>query len=337
MEYVKLGRSGTKVSRLCLGTWHLPLTGRKDQYGVPEVDTEATIKAMKTAYDLGVNFIDTSNRYHGGMQRTDLNHVGNAERIVGKFLSQVDRESVVLATKVRGQMAPWMNGEGLSRKHMRWQLRESLRRLNTDYIDLYQLHWADPDTPKEETLSTLNWFVEDGKVNYLGISNHPPHEVVEFQEVANARGREGFVSTQELYNLLERGIEAAGVQVARRYGLTILAYSPLAQGVLTGKYFRNGEWKVPALSRAEAVEDMRAKYFTKSSVKLLTELEEIAKEKGATQSQVALAWLIKRGESLGVTVVPIIGVSRPEHVRENVASLDVKLSHDDMKRLEEVS
>ncbi|WP_126450632.1 aldo/keto reductase [Sulfodiicoccus acidiphilus] len=334
MEYVRLGNSGVKVSRLCLGTWHLPLTGRRDQYGVYEVDAEASVKAMKVAYDLGINFIDTSNRYHGGMQKTDLNHVGNAERIVGKFLSQVDRESVVLATKVRGQMAPWPNGEGLSRKHVRWQLRESLKRLNTDYVDLYQLHWADPDTPKEETLTTLNWLLQGGYVNYLGVSNHPPHEVVEFQEIASRRGMEGFVSMQELYNLLERGIESAGLPVARRYGMAVMAYSPLAQGVLTGKYFKDGQWNVPALSRAEAVEELRSRYFTQSSVKTLTTLEEVAREKGATVSQVALAWLIRKGHSTGVTVIPIVGVSSPRHVEENLAALEVKLSDDDMKRLE---
>jgi len=155
MQYVKLGWSGVRVSQFCLGTWYLPRLDSVDEFGVRRVDVDTAVKVMRKAYDEGVNCIDTANRYHGAMAPVDLNHVGNAERVVGQFLKTVDRESVIVATKVRGQMAPWPNGEGLSRKHIRWQIRESLKRLGTSYVDLYQIHWPDPDTPKIETLRAL--------------------------------------------------------------------------------------------------------------------------------------------------------------------------------------
>ncbi len=338
MKYVNLGSSGVKVSALCLGTWHLPTLPEVDEFGVRKINEELFLKIAKKAYDLGINFYDTSNRYHGGMAPVDLNHVGNAERLLGKFLSSVDRESVVIATKVRGQMAPWQNGEGLSRKHMRWQIRESLKRLGTSYVDLYQLHWPDPSTPKLEILRTLNYLIAEGLINYAGISNHSASDVVDFMELAREEDLEGFVSTQDLYNAIDRGLETEKTWMLNRYGIAVLAYSPIAQGVLTGKYvdFESGKWKVPEGTRGERFESVR-RYFTDANLHLIKELKEIASSKGATVTQVSLAWLMSSRERLGFTTIPIIGVTSVEQLEENLGAVDLSLSKDDLKRIDEAS
>jgi len=338
MYYVRLGWSGVKVSQFCLGTWHLPRLDLVDEFGVRRVDVDAAIKIMKKAYDEGINCIDTANRYHGAMALADLNHVGNSERVVGQFLKTVDRESVIVATKVGGQMAPWPNGEGLSRKHIRWQIKESLKRLGTSYVDLYQIHFPDPNTPKIEVLRTLSWLVEQGLVNYIGLSNHPAHDIVEFMELAEGRGLEAPVSIQELYNIIDRGIEEDKISVARRYGLAILVYSPLAQGVLTGKYvnFNEGKWTIPGGSRATYADYVK-RYFTDRNLKLIIELNEMAKSKGVSLTQLALAWLIGMQERLGVTIIPIIGATRMEQLEDNLGSINVKLSQDDFNRIDELT
>jgi len=336
MRYVKLGWSGVKVSQICLGTWHLPPLREKDEYGVYKVDVEETRRIVKRAIDLGINFIDTANVYHGTMSGPDYIHAGNAERILSDILKGYDRESLVIATKVRWRMAPWPNGEGLSRKHIRWQIKESLKRLGLDYVDLYQIHAPDPDTPKIETLRTLNQLVEQGLVNYIGESNHPAHDIVEFMELAERHNLEPFTTMQEIYNILVRDIERDKIPVAKRYGMAILAYSPLAQGVLTGKYvdFNNRKWSTPSDSRAVISSGLQG-YFNDRNLRVLLELNEIAKSKGATLSQVSLAWLIGMQERLGVTIIPIIGVTRLEQLEDNLGSLNVKLSQDDFNRIEE--
>lgn len=337
MQYVRLGWSGVKVSQLCLGTWYLPRLDERDEYGVHKVDVDAVVKIMRRAYDEGINCIDTANRYHGAISPVDLNHVGNSERVVGQFLKTVDRESIVLATKVRGQMAAWPNGEGLSRKHIRWQVKESLKRLGVNYIDLYQIHWPDPDTPKIETLRALDNLVQEGLVNYIGESNHPAHDVVEFMELADKRGMEPFVTMQEVYNLLNRDIERDKIHVAKRYGMAVLAYSPLAQGILTGKYidFNAGKWITPSDSRA-AISSSPRGYINDENLKILLELNEVAKARGITLSQAALAWLINMQERLRVTIIPIIGITKMNHLEDDLGALSVKLSQDDLKRIDEI-
>ncbi|WP_291999170.1 aldo/keto reductase [Caldivirga sp.] len=338
MQYVKLGWSGVKVSQICLGMWHLPPSRVKDEYGVYKVDEEETTRIIKRAIDLGINFIDTANVYHGTMSGPDYIHAGNAERILGNVLKGYDRESLVIATKVRFRMAPWPNGEGLSRKHIRWQIKESLRRLGLEYVDLYQIHAPDPDTPKIETLRTLNYLVEDGLVNYIGESNHPAHDIVEFMELAERRNMEPFVTMQEPYNYIERWIENDKIPVAKRYGMAILAYIPLAQGVLTGKYvdFEKKTWRIPEMSRADYIEGMRRRYFTDRNLKILMEFHEVAKELGVSDSQLALAWMLKRSENLGVTIIPIIGATSVKQLEEDLESLNVKINDDVMKRLEDI-
>ncbi len=333
MKYVRLGPTGTKVSQFCIGGWQLPGSGELDQLGVERVDRGELERIMKKAFDKGINFIDTANRYHGRMQPSDLDHAGNSERLFGEILKSYDRESWVIATKVRAAMASWPNGEGLSRKHIMWQIRESLGRLQTNYVDLYQIHSPDKETPKLETLSTLNQLIDQGWVRYIGESNHQAVEIDDFMQLAERRGLEGFATLQEPYNLLERGIEKDVVPVARKYGLAILAYFPVAQGVLTEKYLGG----IQKGDRAAYGPDVRKKYLTTQTLEVIRELNEVAKQKGVLLPQLALSWMLHKQQEFGVTIIPIVGVTRLTYLEENLGALDVQLSTDDVKHMEEIS
>jgi aryl-alcohol dehydrogenase-like predicted oxidoreductase len=332
MKYVNLGNSGLKVSQVCLGSWHLPRLKERDEYGVLKVDVEETKKVVKIAFDQGINFIDTANRYHGAMTPVDFNHLGNAEKILGEVLKDYERESFVIATKVGGQMAQWVNGQGLSRKHIFWQIRESLRRLRLEYVDVYLIHVPDKETPPLETLMALNDLVKMGKVHYVGSSNLSPEEIISFMELSKEYKLSGFVTIQEVYNLINRTIELTKIPLARKYNFTVMAYSPLAQGILSEKYLKG----IPEGSRATYSSGLR-ETLTKRDLKAIEELSEIAKEKGISLSQLAIAWILSKQKSLGINVVPIIGVSSSQQLVENIQALDVNLSDDEIKRTEEVA
>lgn len=333
MNHVRLGSSGLVVSQFSLGAWHLPGAGQMDEFGIEKVDKEELRRIIRKAYDAGINFIDAANRYHGRMSTADLNHVGNSERLLGELLKEYDREPWVIATKVRGKMASWPNGEGLSRKHIRWQIGESLKRLGVSYVDLYQIHWEDPETPKRETIRSLNALIDGGVVRYIGESNHSASNVNEFMELAEREDLEGFVSMQEPYNLLERQIEKEKLPVARKYGMALMAYVPLAQGVLSGKYLKG----VAAGSRASYISEMKAQYVNEEVRLTVERLVEVAKEKGATLSQLALSWMLHKQAELGVTIIPILGITKSSHLDDDLASSDVKLSSGDMRNLEEIA
>ena len=333
MKYVKLGPSGTKVSQFALGTWHLPGSGQYDQRGVEKVDQEEMAKIIKKALDAGINFIDTANVYHGRMQDSDPQHAGNSERLLGEVLKGYDRDSLVLATKVRGALANWPNGEGLSRKHILWQARESLARLQTDYIDLYQIHWPDPDTPKLETLRALNQLINQGSVRYIGSSNHSAAEVEEFMQLAKDYGMEGFVTLQELYNLIERKVERDRLPLAKKYGFGVLAYSPIAQGVLSEKYLEG----IQKGTRASYVSDIAKCYLNPQTLDVIHGLSEIAKRKGVSIPQLALAWLLYKQEELGIAIIPLLGITRPKYLDDGLGALDVNLSPAEARQVEEIS
>lgn len=332
MEYMNLGPSGLKVSRLCLGTWFLPRLSEVDEYGVPKVDVDEFRRIMRRAVDEGLNFIDTANRYHGAQSPVDLNHVGNAERVLGKVLKDYDREMFVIVTKVCGRMAPWPNGAGLSRKHIMWQIKQSLQRLQTDYVDVYLTHVPDPSTPKLETLRALNDLVTRGLVHYIGSSNEPPEGIVESMELAKLYNLHSYITIQERYNLLDREIEKTKVPIARHYGLAIMAYSPLAQGLLTPKYLKG----VPELSRAKLTSWL-GKYLTKDNLQVIRELNEIAKELDVTLPQLAIAWILHKEKELGITIIPVVGVSKYEHFEDNLAALDVRLDEDTIEKIEAIA
>ena len=333
MKYVKLGPTGTRVSQFALGTWHLPGSGQYDQWGVEKVDVDEMAKVVKKALDAGINFIDTANVYHGRMQNSDPQHAGNSERLLGDVLKGYDRDSMVLATKVRGALASWPNGEGLSRKHVLWQARESLARLQTSYIDLYQIHWPDPDTPKLETLKALNHLIDQGSVRYVGSSNHSAAEVEEFMQLANDHQMEGFVTLQELYNLIERGVERDRLPLAKKYGFGLLAYSPIAQGVLSEKYLEG----IQRGTRASYASDIAKCYLNPQTLDVIHGLSEIAKRKGVSLPQLALAWLLYKQEELGIAIIPLLGITRLKYLDEGLGALDVRLSPAEVRQVEEVS
>ncbi|MEM0005613.1 MAG: aldo/keto reductase, partial [Ignisphaera sp.] len=238
MKYVSSSICGIKVSTISLGTWYLPRLNEKDEYGIYKIDVDETKRVFRYAYDVGINFIDTANRYHGAVSPVPLTHVGYAEKLIGRILSELglERESIVIATKVAGEMASWPNASGLSRKHIMWQVRESLKRLQVEYIDVYYAHRFDPEVPKRETISTFNDLIRLGYIRYIGMSNIPAHELVEYQMIADRYGYEPIAFLQYKYNWIERDIERDIIPIARRFGMFLTVYSPLAQGLLTGKY-----------------------------------------------------------------------------------------------------
>lgn len=334
MKYVNLGSSGVLVSQFCLGAWHLPGAGNLDELGIEKVDAEEFRRVVKKAFDAGINFIDEANRYHGRMSTADVAHAGNSERILGQILKEYDREYWVIATKVRGKMASWPNGEGLSRKHIMWQISESLKRLDIEYVDLYQIHWEDPMTPKAETLRALNNLIDRGQVRYIGESNHSPVNATEFMELAERLSLDGFVSMQEPFNLLERQIETEGkMTVAKKYGMAVMAYVPLAQGVLAAKYLGALEKG----SRASYIKEVANQYLNDETRKSVEQLLEIAKSKGISLPQLALAWMLQKQEELGVTIVPIIGITKQSYLEDNLAAAEVRLNSGDMKQLEGIA
>lgn len=327
MKYVRVG--GLEVSALAYGTWHLPVSPEVYPDGVHKVDLDESKQIIKRAMDLGINFFDTANTYVGTVSNSHANypHSGTSEKILGEVLKGYDRESFVVATKVRARMAAFPNGEGLSRKHIRWQIKESLERLGMDYVDIYYIHWKDERAPHLETISTLNDLVRGGLVHYLGISNHPAEDIIDFQEIARAKNYEEFKIMQEPYNLLQRGIEQSKMPIAKRYDMALAAYVPLAQGILGGRYI-NG---IPEGSRATLEKDL-VNLIEKT--KTATEaLNEIARSKGITLSQLALAWLLNI--KLGITVVPLVGATTVAQLEEDVVAADVNLTDYDLKAINE--
>jgi aryl-alcohol dehydrogenase-like predicted oxidoreductase len=322
MEYRSLGRTGTKVSPLCLGCMN---------FGAPTPEDES-IKMIDRALDAGINFLDTANVYNRGISETI---VGKALKANGK------RDRVVLATKVHGRMADDdPNAGGNSRRHIIAQCEASLKRLQTDYIDLYQIHRPQSDIPIDETLRALDDLIRAGKVRYIGTSSFAAWQVMESLWAARELGLNRFVSEQPPYHLLDRTIERELVPMAQTYGVAILPWSPLARGFLAGKY-RRGE-DVPEGSRFAA--DMsderppqfreRAKqHFSEMAYDVLDVVDALAEEKNATASQVSLAWCANQP---GITS-PIIGPRTMEHLDDNIGAADVQITDDDCARLDVVA
>lgn len=313
MEYRRLGGSGLKVSAIGLGSW---LT-----YGTA-TETETAESCIRKAYELGVTFFDTANAYNNGA----------AEQVMGRVLSAYPRESYVLATKVYFPMGDGPNDRGLSRKHIIEQCDASLRRLGTDYIDLYQCHRYDPDTPLEETLRALDDLQAQGKILYAGVSEWSAAQIADAVGIANRLGLRRLVSNQPIYNMLVRYIEKEIVPISMREGLGQVVFSPLAQGILSGKY-KAGQ-PIPAESRAN---DERTNHWIKSYLndRVLTsvgKLEALAAESGCSLTQFALAWVLSRP---GISSA-IIGASRPAQVEENVKAADITLPEDTLRTADDI-
>ena len=313
MELRSLGRTGMKVSNLCLGCM---------MFGGRTKPTDA-YDIIDRALDNGINFLDTANVYS----------IGRSEEVTGEALKRNGkRESVVLATKVHGKMGEGANDMGNSRRHIIEQCEQSLRRLQTDYIDLYQIHRPQSDIPIDETLRAMDDLVRSGKVRYLGTSTYAGWQLVESLWVSKELGLNRFVCEQPPYNLLDRRIERELLPMAQTYGFGVIPWSPLAGGLLTGKYQRNEPPPADTRFGTMAKNPIQQRRWTTAVFDVVEELEPLAKEKGVTLSQLSLAWCMQQP---GVTS-PIIGPRTMEQFEDNMVAATVEITAEDRKRIDEI-
>ena len=317
MEYRNLGRTGLKVSELCMGTMQFGWTA-----------TEASsLEILSAAYDAGINFVDTADIYSSWVEG---NPGGVSETIIGKWLkkSGIPRQQVVIATKVRGRMGKGANDEGLSRAHIIQACEASLRRLDTDYIDLYQTHWYDEATPIEETLAALDSLVRQGKVRYIGCSNYPVWRLMQALWASDRLRLARYDCLQPYYNLIDRAdFEREMAEVCQVYGIGVIPYSPLAGGFLTGKYRRE---KQAESARAGGARE----FFNERNFSLLDTLEKLGQGKGGrTISQIALAWLLTNP----VITSPIIGPRTLEQLKDNLGAAGLRLTEVEKSSLDQAT
>ncbi|HLN70504.1 MAG TPA: aldo/keto reductase [Streptosporangiaceae bacterium] len=316
MDYVRLGSAGLKVSRICLGmmsygsqaerAWHL--------------DEAAAEPIVKAAADGGVTFFDTADTYSAGV----------SEQITGRLLGRIftRREDFVLATKVYFPMGAGSNDRGLSRKHVLAAIDASLRRLSTDYVDLYQIHRWDYQTPIEETMEALHEVVRAGKARYLGASSMFAWQFAKAQNLAERHGWIRFASMQNHYNLIYREEEREMIPLCADQGVAVLPYSPLARGVLAGNRGRQGERRTTRAGD-DPLSDER--YRSPGDFDVVDRLAEVASARGAPPAQVALAWLLSRP----AVTAPIVGATRLGHIGDALAAVDLTLTDEETRRLEE--
>ena len=315
MEYTRLGTTGLTVSRICLGT----MTYGSKSWREWVLDEEESRPFFRRAIEAGINFFDTA----------DIYSLGTSEEVTGRALKDfaARREEVVIATKVFNPMGDAPNRSGLSRKHIRHAVDASLRRLGTDYIDLYQIHRYDPHTPIEETLDALDGLVRAGKVLYLGASSMFAWQFARMLAASDRRGWSRFVTMQNHYNLLYREEEREMNPLCAAEGVGIIPWSPLARGVLAGNRSAG-----TTRSRTDAFsETLYGKEVSAADERVVDRVRELAGKKDVAPAQVALAWLLHKP---GVTA-PIVGASKPHHLDDAIAALDVKLSPEEIARLEE--
>jgi 1-deoxyxylulose-5-phosphate synthase len=316
VEYTNLGPTGLKVSRICLGC--MSFGGTKTGNFAWTLGYDESKKIIDRAVELGINFFDTANVYSEGM----------SEDIVGRAL-QGRRDDMVLATKVYNPMGVGPNDKGLSRRHMLRAVRASLGRLRTDYIDLYQTHRWDYETPIEETLKTLDDLVhEQGVVRYIGASSMWAWQLAKSLYISDRLGLERFVSMQNHYNLAYREEEREVIPLCMEERIGLIPWSPLARGFLSGRYRRNEK---PEGARYAGDQYLKARYFRPEDFDVVERLESVAREKGVTNSQLALAWLLHKR----FIAAPIVGVTTVAQLEELVGALDVKLTDEETRRLEE--
>ena len=308
MEYTHLGRTGLQVSRLCLGTMNFgPQTSEADSFAI-----------MDTALELGINFFDTANRYGGSLG------VGVTEQIIGRWLAQGGRrEQIVLATKVYGAMGAGQNDRGLSAYHIRRACEDSLRRLQTDHIDLYQMHHIERSTPWEEIWQAMEQLVREGKVLYVGSSNFAGWDIATAQGQAGARHFMGLVSEQSLYNLNARMIELEVIPSCRYHGLGLIPWSPLGGGLLGGALQKANQGRRSSEQAQKNVEQHRAK---------LEAYEQLCQELGEQPADVALAWLLHNP----VVTAPIIGPRTLEQLTGSLRAVEITLSDETMAQLDAI-
>jgi aryl-alcohol dehydrogenase-like predicted oxidoreductase len=299
MQYRHLGRAGIKVSELILGSW-LPQDGARG--GDPSI-----LACTRRAFDLGINAFDTADIYHNG----------HSEQLLGEAIRELPRHEIVIATKCGNGTSPGPNGRGLSRKHMREACDGSLRRLGVDYIDLYQAHSFDSETPLAEVCRGFDDLVRAGKVLYWGVSNWTGTQIQEACALCDAHGYDRPVSQQPRYSMLFRNTEKDELPVCAQWGLGVVAYSPLAQGLLTGKY----QAGIPAGSRGARVAAF-SRFLAPYNLQAVSELQAIASGAGLTLAQLALAWVLR----LPTVAAAIVGATQPEQLEENAKACGRRLS-----------
>ncbi|WEO93815.1 aldo/keto reductase [Streptomyces sp. FXJ1.172] len=312
MQYVKLGSTGLDVSRICLGCMTYGLPDR----GVHEwtLDEEASRPLIRQALEAGINFFDTANVYSDG----------TSEEIVGRALRDfANRDEIVLATKVNGRMRPGPNGAGLSRKAVMAEIDHSLRRLGTDYVDLYKIHRYDHATGAEETMEALHDLVKAGKVRYIGASSMYAWEFSKLQYTAERHGWTKFVSMQNHYNLLYREEEREMLPLCADQGVGVLPWSPLARGRLTR------DWGT--VTERSAGDNFGSRLYLDSDRSIVEAVTRIAQARGVPRAQVALAWLLHQN----TVAAPIVGAAKPHHIEDAVASVELDLSEKEIEELEQ--
>jgi len=301
MDYVRLGQSGLKVSRVALGTMTF---GR-------EADEATSFLLLDAFRERGGTLIDTADAYSGGA----------SEELIGRWLKQRgERDRVVLATKAYAVTGPGPNDAGLSRLHLLRAVEASLKRLQTDVIDLYQIHRWDPETPPEETLEALDDLVRQGKVRYVGCSNVAAWQLARFLQASQVNHWARFVSVQPIYNALSRGIELELLPLCQREGLGVVAYNPLAGGMLTGKY-RRGE-PMPTGARLEAFELYYRRYYTEEALGIVERFGEAARERGVSAAQLALGWVLAEPR----VTCPIVGARSLEQLLDTLGGAELRLT-----------
>ena len=314
MEYRRLGNSGMYISEIAYGNW---ITHGS------QVESEAAIKCVRTALDVGITTFDTADVYAGT----------KAESVLGKALKGVRRESYELLTKVYFPTGSGKNDRGLSRKHIMESCHASLKRLNTDHIDLYQAHRFDVETPLEETLRAFDDLIRQGKVSYIGFSEWTASQISDALKIQDARGFDRFISSQPQYSALSRAIEGKVIPLSKREGISQIVWSPMAQGVLTGKYLPGK--KPPAGSRAtdkKSGAGAISSFMKDEILEAVQNLRPIADTHDLTISQLAIAWVLQNEN----VAAAIMGATKPSQVKENVKAAGVKLSSDTMSAIDKV-
>ena len=314
MEYRRLGNSGMYISEIAYGNW---ITHGS------QVESEAAIKCVRTALDVGITTFDTADVYAGT----------KAESVLGKALKGVRRESYELLTKVYFPTGSGKNDRGLSRKHIMESCHASLKRLNTDHIDLYQAHRFDVETPLEETLRAFDDLIRQGKVSYIGFSEWTAPQISDALKIQDARGFDRFISSQPQYSALSRAIEGKVIPLSKREGISQIVWSPMAQGVLTGKYLPGK--KPPAGSRAtdkKSGAGAISSFMKDEILEAVQNLRPIADSHDLTISQLAIAWVLQNEN----VAAAIMGATKPSQVKENVKAAGVKLSSDTMSAIDKV-
>ena len=318
MKYNLLGNTGLKVSELCLGT--MTFGGRGMWTAIGTLPQEQVNELVKQSVDSGINFIDTANVYSEGLSEQ---MTGRAVRDLG-----LNRNDLVIATKVRGKMGEGPNNTGLSRKHILQQADESLVRLNTDYIDLYQIHGFDALTPMQETLEALDILVKSGKVRYIGCSNLAAWQIMKALGISAQEHLSKFVSLQAYYTIAGRDLEREIVPMLLDQNMGLMVWSPLAGGLLSGKYNRNTETKEGRRVNFDFPPVNKDKAYD-----IIDVMQTIADEKKVTVAQVALAWLLHQPTVTSV----IIGANKPHQLADNLDSVNVQLTVEELGKLDEVS